>query len=140
MPHPDPSHFCDLYTMADGNSGSLTHWVRPVWTCNLMVPSQNNFHCATVGTPIYSFWCWAACVVCILWRVIPCWSHCSQRLVPILWVVFLFYLQVHLLCKRFFISMRFHFFLFLYFRDCRRRIIKDTAMIYVEECSAYVFL
>ena len=48
---PDPSHVCDLY------HSSWQHWIpNPLskardGTCNLSVPSQIRFRCATTGTP-----------------------------------------------------------------------------------------
>ena len=48
---PDPSLVCNL------PHSSQQHWIlKPLsqargWTCNLMVPGQIHFHCATSGTP-----------------------------------------------------------------------------------------
>ena len=52
---PDPSHICNLH-----HSSRQCQILNPLieardWTCNLMVPSQICFHCATTGTPIFSF-------------------------------------------------------------------------------------
>ena len=52
---PDPSRVCDLHHSAQ------QHWIlNPLseagnQTCNLMVPSQICFHCATTGTPVQQF-------------------------------------------------------------------------------------
>ena len=44
------------YTTTHGNTGSLTHWVRPgIGNCLLMVTSQIRFHWGTRGTPQLRF-------------------------------------------------------------------------------------
>ena len=39
----------------------------------------------------FVFCCWVACVVCMFWRLSPCWLHCLQLLSIILNVVFLIF-------------------------------------------------
>ena len=65
----------------------------------------------------------------------------------ILWVVFSFYLWFPFLCKSFLSLIRSHFqflllfsFIILFYFHCFSWIKKDLVMVYVNACSAYVFL
>ena len=50
---------------------------------------------------LFSLWYWAIEAVCILWKLILCWSHCFQIFSPVHRLFFPFYLWFPLLCKRF---------------------------------------
>ena len=61
----DLSHICDLHhsTQQRQNLNSLRE--ARDQTCNLRVPSQTCFHCATMGTPEGHFFCFIDVVIII---------------------------------------------------------------------------
>ena len=78
------------------------------------------------------FWNTDAWAVCIFWTLIPCQSLCLQTFSLNLWVVFL--LMVFFTMQKLLHLIRSHLFLPLLYS--RKWVQKDTAAIYVRECSA----
>ena len=83
-------------------------------------------------------WHWSAWAACIFWKSSLCWLFHLLLFSPILRVVFSLCLQFLCCVKAFkFNQVPLVYFCF-YFHYSRRWVIEDLAVIYVEECSAYV--
>ena len=98
------------------------------------------FRCSVHIWIVLFFWYWDSWAACIFWRLILCQLLCLQIFSLILRVVFLSGYGFPCCAKAF----KFHWVPFVYFcfyfHFSRRWVKRDLAVIYVTDCSAYVFL
>ena len=100
--------------------------------------SVRSFSYFLIG--LFILWYWVVWAACIFWKLILCQLFHLLLFSPILRVVFSPCLEFPLLCKSFSVQSGPTCSLFFLFLLSRRWVIEDLALIYVIECSAYVFL
>ena len=79
---------------------------------------------------LFSFWYWAIEAVCILWKLILCWSHCFQIFSSVHRLFFPFCLWFPLLCKRFPFNYVTYVYFCFYFCYSRRQTPKYIAVFF----------
>ena len=152
---PSPAFIvCRLFD--DGHSD----WCEVIFHCSFHLHFSNNERCwasfhvfishlyvffVKVFSTLFDwvvcfFWYWIVWVACIFWKLILCQLFHLLLFSPF-WGLF-FHFAYSFLCyaKAFkFNRVQLVYFCF-YFHYSRRWVIKDFALTYVVECSAYIFL
>ena len=92
--------------------------------------------------------CMYICAVCVFWKLIPCWSSNFANIFSHSVGCLLILFMVSFIMQTLLSLIRYHLFIFVFisitlgdgFPPTPPPPKKSTAAIYVEECSAYVFL